>query len=267
MRISGRLLSGLMRAIVLLVLLSPPAVAAPPKDWKTVRIGLDLLNPPFSTLDADQQPTGFDVAIAKALCERMRVTCTFIPNRREMLVPDLLARKTDAVVASLAIVDDLKKTVDFSDRYRATSARMITTETSGVTNLAAETLRGKTVGALQGTRYATFLGEVYGAKGTIVKLYANEADAENDVARERIAAYIGDPLQLYRWFESGAGGRCCQFVGQEIRNARYLGDGAGIAVRKEDGDLRDMINRALADLLRDGSYEKINAMYFHFSVY
>jgi polar amino acid transport system substrate-binding protein len=242
------------------VLLIATVGAAEARDWRMVRIGIDRSNPPFSSLDSDQVPAGFDVAIAQALCDRMKVTCQFVADARDALIPDLIAHKTDAVVASLVITEELKKTVDFTDKYYTISARFVTSVTSGLTDNSADAMHGKTVGAVAGSRYAAYLTEVYAPKGVAVKLYRTEAEG-------RIAAILASPFGLYHWFETGSGGRCCAFLGPDVRSIRYFGEGAGIAIRREDGDLRDMFNRALADTLRDGTYEKINAMYFNFLVY
>jgi polar amino acid transport system substrate-binding protein len=244
------------------------AIAAPAaKDWKTVRIGIDGFNPPFSSIDPDQGPAGFDVAIAKALCDRIKARCDFVPAARGALLGDLQTRRSDAVVASLAITDERRKTVDFTDKYYTLTARFAVARTSGLTDVSIDTLRGKMIGAVEGSTFATYLTDIYGAKGAIIKLYHTDAEAESDLRSGHVSAVFGSSIQLYRWFEDGPGGRCCRFVGPEIRSPKILGDGAGIAIRKEDGDLRELFNKALADILRDGTYEKINAMYFNFLIY
>ena len=249
-------------------LLAVPSLAAPPlKDWRTVRIGIDSANPPFSSVSPDQVPSGFDVAIAKALCDHMKVTCIFVPEARDALLPALLLRRSDAVVSSVLITEDGKKAVDFTDKYYSMAARFAVTTASGLTDISPDAMQSKSVGAVQGSRFAVYLTEVYAPKGAIVKLYKTEAEAFADMRDGRLNALLGGAIRLYRWFDEGTGGRCCRFAGPDIRNLKYLGEGAGIAIRKEDGELRDMFNKALADILRDGTYEKVNAGYFNFLVY
>jgi polar amino acid transport system substrate-binding protein len=143
----------------------------------------------------------------------------------------------------------------------------VISRTSALTAISPEALRGKSVGAIEGTQYATYLADVYAPKGATVKLYRTEADARTDLRDGNIAALFGGAIRLYRWLDEGASGRCCRFLGPSVRSPKILGEGAGIAIRKEDGDLREMFNRALADILRDGTYDKINAMYFNFLIY
>jgi polar amino acid transport system substrate-binding protein len=243
------------------------AAPAQTREWKTVRIGIDTANQPFSSIDPSLVPSGFDVSIARALCDRMKVKCDFVAATRAALVPDLLARKTDAVVASLAITEDSRKLIEFTDRYEALAARFVTGRTTAVTTVAPETMQGKTIGARVGSRYAAYLAEAFASKGVTIKLFNTDAEAEAELAGGRISAVLGGAVELYRWFEAGSGGRCCRFVAQEVRAPKTLGDGAGIGVRKEDGELRGMFNKALADILRDGTYEKINAGYFNFLIY
>lgn len=244
------------------------AVAAPPaKDPKSLRIGIDRAHPPFSWIDPEQGPQGFDVAIGKALCARMQANCEFIADTRDALVGNLLARRTDAVIASLPITDEAKKTVDFTDRYEASSGRFVMARSTEITDPSPEALKDKIVGVVAGSRYLRYLDAVYAPRGVIVRTLATPDALHTEVQAGRVQAIFGDPIELYRWFETGNGARCCRFVGSAMKDAKWLGDGAGIAVRREDQGLRDTLNRALADIRRDGSYEKLNAAYLPFLLY
>lgn len=248
--------------------LTAAALAAPPaKDPKSVRIGIDRAHPPFSWIDPEQGPQGFDVAIAKALCARMQMQCEFIADTRDALVGNLLARRTDAVVASLPITDEAKKTVDFTDRYEAISGRFVMARSTEITDPSPEALKDKIVGVLAGSRYLRYLDAVYAPHGVIVRTVPTVDALHTEIQAGRVQAIFGDGIEFYRWFEAASGARCCRFVGAAVKDAKWLGDGAGIAVRREDQGLRDAFNRALADIRRDGSYEKLNAAYLPFLLY
>jgi polar amino acid transport system substrate-binding protein len=264
---SSRLRTFLAMIILASATVSSSMAAPVVKDWKTVRIGIDSFNPPFSSIDPDQGPNGFDVAMARTLCERIKARCDFVPAARGALLGDLMARRSDAVIASMAITDERRKTVDFTDKYYTITGRFAVSRTSGIADVSTEKMRGKAIGAAEGSPFATYVTEVYGAKGAIVKLYRTDSEAEADLRAGRLAVVFGSAIRLYRWFDEGTSGQCCRFVGPEIRSPKVLGEGAGIAIRKEDGDLRELFNRAIADILRDGTYEKVNAMYFNFLIY
>ena len=71
---------------------------------------------------------------------------------------------------------------------------------------------------------------------------------------------------LGEWLKTSDGG-CCKMVGAMENDPAYFGDGAGIAVRKGEDDLRMKFNAAIKAIVADGTYAKINAKYFPFSIY
>ena len=72
---------------------------------------------------------------------------------------------------------------------------------------------------------------------------------------------------MYEWIKKTEEGKCCEFVGEGIEAEKWFGKGAGIAIRKEDGELKQMLNKALAEIIADGTYKAINEKYFPFSIY
>jgi lysine-arginine-ornithine-binding protein len=256
-----KLLLPLLSGLVLL-----PSIAAA-KDWKAVRIATEGRYPPFNYVEPGKDLQGFEIDLARSLCDRLKVKCDFSINTRDGVVADLLAKKIDAIVDSLAITDERRQRFDFTDHYYENQARFVTSKSLALSDASPEALKGKAVGALSQSAQAAFLQEVYAPKGAKVRLYATLDEAGSDFAAGRLDAMLGDELTLYAWINKGEAGRCCQFAGAEVKNAKYFGDGIGIAVRKEDGDLRGLFNKALADMLRDGTYEKLNARYFPFSIY
>ena len=240
----------LMIALVALTLVSGSALA------DKLRIGTEGAYPPFNMIDKDGQVTGFDVEIAKALCEKMGADCTFVTQDWDGIIPGLLAGKYDAIVASMSITDERKKAVDFTDRYYSNSLRLIAKEGAGIDPAM---LSGKSIGAQRATVSADHANGISGAK---VKLYDTQENAYLDLASGRIDVLVTDLLPGYDWLNSpqGAG---FEFVGENID----INDQIGIAVRKGEEDLRQRMNKAIADILADGTYKKINAKYFPFSIY
>lgn len=237
------------------------------KEWKSVKIGTEGAYPPFNFLDSNKELQGFDIDIAKALCERMKVKCEFVAQDWDGIIPALRAKKYDAIVASMSITEERKKQVDFTDKYYFTPARFATAKTNGIGDVKPDALKGKTLGAQSSTIHANYLEDVYKPKGVTVKLYGTQDEANADLAAGRLDGVLADSVVLYEWLEKGDAGKCCQFVGPDIKDPKYFGEGAGIAVRKEDKDLKALFNKALAEIIKDGTYEKINKKYFPFSIY
>jgi polar amino acid transport system substrate-binding protein len=252
----------LAAAAVALAMVSSAVMAG---EWKKVRIGTEGAYPPFNYVDSDGKLKGFDVEIALALCDKAKVECDLVAQDWDGIIPALLAKKYDAIVASMSITEERKKKVDFTDKYYNTPAKFVVSKSAGVTDVSPEALKGKNVGAQSSTIHANYLEEFY--KDSSIKLYGTQDEANSDLAAGRLDAVIADSTVLYSWLEKEEG-KCCQFSGPDITEPeRIFGSGAGIAVRKEDSDLKDMLNKALAEIIADGTYKKINDKYFPFSIY
>ncbi|PLX39165.1 MAG: amino acid ABC transporter [Hyphomicrobiales bacterium] len=235
------------------------------KEWTKVRIGTEGAYPPFNFFDSNNELQGFDIDIAKELCSRMKVECTFVAQDWDGIIPALLANKYDAIIASMSNTEERRKKVDFTDKYYQTPARFIAAKTSDVKDTSPEALAGKTLGAQSSTIHANYLEDKY--KNSTVKLYATQDEANLDLASGRLDAVLADSVVLYEWISKTEDGKCCDFVGDSYNEEKYFGAGAGIAIRQGETDLADMFNKALAEIRADGTYDKINAKYFPFSIY
>jgi polar amino acid transport system substrate-binding protein len=260
-----RLINLIAAGAIALASAGAPAFA---KEWKEVRIGTEGAYPPFNSIDASGELVGFDVDIAKALCEKMKVTCTFTAQDWDGIIPALLAGKYDAIVASMTITEERKEKVAFSNRYYRTPPAFIAAKDTAIADFSPEGLKGKVIGTQSSTTHASFLEEVYKPAGAEVKLYATQDEANADLAAGRLDAVEADKTVLGDWLKK-PDGACCEFKADVDAKTyvKYFGEGIGIATRKEDQDLVDMFNKALAEIVADGTYKKINEKYFPFSIY
>ena len=95
------------------------------KDWKMVRIGVEGANPPFSWTTADGKLEGFDIDIARALAKAMGADVKLVAQDWDGIIPALLARKYDAIIASMSITEERKKKVAFTNKYYNTPAKFV----------------------------------------------------------------------------------------------------------------------------------------------
>lgn len=228
-----------------------------------LRIANEGEYPPFNLTNAKGQLEGFDIDIANAICKAMNVEPVFVVQDWNGIIPGLLAKKFDCIISSMSITDERKKQVDFTDPYYQVPARFVTKTDSGL-KISPEGLKGKRVGVQKATTYANYLEGVY--SGVVEIVYYDNIESHNmDLANGRLDAVLGQAYLMGKWLESPEA-KGFGFVGDPVTDVKYIGHGAGIAVRKEDQKLRERINAALHQIIADGTHKKIAAKYFSFDL-
>ena len=234
-------------------------------DMKKVTLGTEGAYPPFNWIDEDGNLQGFDIEIGNALCAAAKLDCTWVVQDWDGIIPGLLAKKYDAIVASMSITEERKQKVDFTARYYNTPAKFVRKKGSD-TEISNAGLDGKSVGVQRATIHENFLRDNFGEIITI-KAYATQDEANLDFNAGRVDLLLADSVALLEGFINTPEGQDAEFVGPDFTDPRWFGDGVGIAVRKGEEDLLDALNQAIAAIREDGTYQKINASYFDFDVY
>ena len=256
----------MLRALLVLLsaLLATPASAGERSD---VRFGVSANYPPFTFIDQNNRFQGFEIDVANALCAQMKVKCAFVNQEWSDMVPALLANRFDAILASLSITEERKKKVDFTRPYYQSPGSFATRKAANLRDTNPAAMKGRLLGAQEGTIHANYLQRIYAPAGAKVKLYASQQEAQLELARGRLDAMLADKIGLFEWIGKTEQGGCCTLTGEDLSDKTYVGEGVGIAVRKEDRDLKERFNLAIDTILANGTYKKINDKYFPFSVY
>jgi arginine/ornithine transport system substrate-binding protein len=252
-------------ALLCAALLALAAPVAGAKDWKKVRIGVEGAYPPFSSVTADGKLVGFDIDIANALCEEMGAECTLVQQDWDGIIPALLARKYDAIIASMSITEERKKKVAFTDKYYQTPAKFARRKGSGI-EIGKTGLKGKTVGVQRATTHDNFISAEFG-EAVAIKRYGTQDEAYLDAVAGRLDLLLADSVAMKEGFLATDKGKEWEFVGPGYTDRKYFGDGAGIAVRKRDQDLVAKLNAAITAIRANGTYDAIAKKYFEFDVY
>lgn len=250
-------------ALAALLALSAAAQAQAP-DWKKIRIGVEGAYPPFSELTPSGELKGFDIDIARALCARMQAECTLVQQDFDGMIPGLMARKFDAVVASMSITEERKRQVAFSDRYYNTPARFVVKNGSPLT-ITVEGLKGRKIGVQRSTIHDRYATETF--KGAQIVRYTKQDEIYLDLAAGRIDAALQDVVAADVGFLKTAQGKGFGFAGPTYSDPKYFGDGSGIAMRKADAALQAKFNAAIKALRADGGYKALQDKYFDFDIY
>ena len=235
-------------------------------EGKPLKIGIEAAYPPFASKAPDGNIVGFDYDIGNALCEEMKVKCTWVEQEFDGLIPALKVRKIDAILSSMSITDDRKKSVDFTNRYYLTPARLVLKEGTTVSDSLDE-LKGKKIGVQRGSIHDRFAKEVLAPKGATVVPYSSQNEIYLDVEAGRLDGTVADATLLQDGFLKTPAGKGYAFVGPQFTDVKYFGDGVGIAVRKGDKAELDKINAAIAAIRANGEYKKIQDKYFDFDIY
>jgi polar amino acid transport system substrate-binding protein len=224
-----------------------------------LKIGTEGAYPPFNLIDASGEVGGFDVEIAQALCAKMQAECEVVTSDWDGIIPALNARKFDFLAASMSITDERKQAVDFTEAYYTNKLQFIAPKGSDF-NTDKASLQGKVIGAQRATIAGTWLED--NLDGVVdIKLYDTQENAYLDLTSGRLDGVLADKFVNWEWLKSEAG-QSFEFKGEPV----FDNDKIGIAVRKND-PLRDKLNLALAAIIADGTYARINQKYFPFSIY
>jgi arginine/ornithine transport system substrate-binding protein len=251
--------------ILLILLMGIAAGNTWAAEIKKVRIGTEGAYPPFNYIDPTGQLQGFDIDIAKALCEAGGVECEFVVQDWDGLIPGLLAKKFDAIIASMSITEERKQRVNFTNKYYQTPARFVAKKGDDI-QISKEGLAGKTVGVQRATVSENFIRDNFG-QNINIKSYATQDEANMDLVSKRLDLVFADAVVLMEGFLNTDAGKDYEFIGPSYTNKEWFGDGIGIAVRKGDDELLKMLNKAIEKIRNDSTYKEINDQYFDFDVY
>ena len=220
--------------------------------------------PPFSEMNADGDVVGFDIDIANALCNQMGKSCEMVVSDWDGIIPALLERKCDAIIASMSITEERKQRIDFSGKYYNSPGRFVAKEGAGLTDDAAG-LAGKVVGLQRGTIFHDYMdGELPDVE---LKLYGTQDEVYLDLTAGRVDAIFADATAMSDGFLKTDAGKGYAFFGRSYSEVKYFGEGAGIGVRQGEEELRDAFSAAIQAIRDSGEYKKINDAYFEVDLY
>lgn len=219
--------------------------------------------PPLNYLDRKGLPAGFEMDLAQEICQRMKAECDFIVVKWDDLIPGLLDKKFDIVMASLEVTPERRRRLGMSRRYYLSPGAFIAAKGApfdGPPSL----LRNKRIGVQKDSSHADWLDKSF-RRSAQIKRYNTVAEELDALAKEEIDAVFGDKVQLWLWSQKPEG-KCCELVGQDIKDTQTLGVGVSAGIRREDVKLREAFNKAVGEIMADGTYKTLNVKYLPFSL-
>jgi polar amino acid transport system substrate-binding protein len=228
-----------------------------------IRFLTEIDYPPFDYAGPDGNPAGFNVDLARMVCEEIKVACTVQMRRFDTLIDALNKNEGDALIASIAATPKTRAQVDFSDPYYRTPARFVSRKDKPFDDLRPDALAGKTVGVVGGTAHEAYLKELFTEVN--LKLYPNSDAARIALKQGDVDLLFGDGISLSYWLNGTDSAGCCVFRGGPYLESRYFGEGVGIAVRRGNDLLRQAFNWALFRLWEKGRFTDLWLRYFPIS--
>jgi len=256
---------------------APPQSAAVPGFWdprrrperpdlsriQSIRFLTDLDYPPFDYAGPDGNPAGFNVDLARLLCDEIKAGCTIQARRFDLLLDALNDNHGDAVIASIATTAQTRGRADFTDPYYRTPARFVARVDSPVGEVEPELVEGKEIAVVAGTAHEAFLKELF--TGADIRPYANAEAARTALRNKEVDLLFGDGIALAFWLNGTDSAGCCAFRGGPYLESRFFGEGVGIAVKRGNDLLRQALNWALFRQWEKGSYTDLWLRYFPIS--
>ncbi len=242
-------------------------VPAEAKTYHVIKFGVDATYPPFESMSPGGEFVGFDIDLGKAICAEVKAKCVFVSQGFDGIIPALQARKFDAILSSMTVTPERSQQIDFSSKMYNEPTSLITKKGAGLTPTAAS-LKGKTVGVESGTIQETYANHYWKPNGVTVVSYPGQDQVYADLLSGRLDASLQDSVEADYGFLKTPKGSGYELAG----NVTYdpddqLGSYIAIGIRKNEPDLKVLIDKGIAGIIKDGTYKKLEAKYFNFDVY
>lgn len=235
------------------------------KDWKTIRVGVEGAYPPFSFVTPDGKLDGFDIEIAKALVKAAGAEIEIVAQDWDGMIPALLTKKYDCIVASMSMTEERKKKVAFTHKYYQAPARFVAKK-GAFSDLSRESLKGRSIGVQRASTHDKYLTDNYG-NDISIKRYGSQDEVYLDMTAGRIDLFVSNAVSTSEGFLKKPEGKDYEFIGPDLIDPKWYGEGVGIACRPQDTDLVEKLNAAIVKIREDGTYKKIQDKYFDFNIY
>lgn len=223
------------------------------KDRGTLLVGLEGTYPPFSFQDENGKLAGFEVDFANALAQHLGVKASLKPTKWDGMLASLDSKRIDVVINQVTISDERKKKYDFSTPYTISGIQALTKADKASSIAKPSDLSGKKVGLGLGTNYEQWLRE--NVKGVDIRTYDDDPTKYQDLRVGRIDAILVDRLAALDLVKKT--GNTLAVAGPAFSRQE-----AGVAVRKNNPELLAAIDKAIADMQKDGTLAKISDKWF-----
>ncbi|CAM3502327.1 ABC transporter substrate-binding protein [Rouxiella silvae] len=230
-------------------------------DSATIKFGLEAQYPPFESKSASGELQGFDIDIGNAVCAAAKVKCEWSETSFDGLIPALQARKFDAINSAMNATDKRRQAIDFTDVIYRVPTKLIAKTDSGILPDAAS-LKGKHIGVLQGSIQETYAQAHWAPKGVDVVSYQDQNQVYLDLTSGRLDGTLVMAAAGQSGFLDRPDGKGYGFVGDSVQDDKILGSGIAFGLRKGDTANKVRLDKAIAEIKKDGVVSQLSKKYF-----
>ncbi|WP_420584368.1 transporter substrate-binding domain-containing protein [Ruegeria sp.] len=206
----------------------------------TVRLGTEGAYAPWNFVNDAGEIDGFERELGDELCTRAELSCEWVKNDWDSIIPNLVSGNYDAIIAGMSITDERDEVIDFTQNYTPPDPSAYIAMSDGVD------LTGGVIAAQTGTIQAGYIAD----SGATLVEFASPEETIAAVRNGEADAVLADKSFLVPFTEDGSG---LIFVGDEVP----LGGGVGMGIRESDGELKEKFNAAIQSMKDDGSLNEL----------
>ncbi|UCI18431.1 transporter substrate-binding domain-containing protein [Mesorhizobium sp. B2-1-8] len=260
------------------------ALPAGAESERAISIATEGASPPWDGTDANGELYGYDVDVGRELCNRMKLTCSFVAQDWDGIIPALLVGKYDVIMSGMAITEKRKQQIAFSIPYASGFNQFIVRKELGLdagdtkqkVNLSTigdkekatierlrSVLSGKAIGVLRSSNSEAVVKQLLGDVVTI-RSYDSLDNLKLDLTAGRVDGALADYF-TWRDFLEAPGASVAMFFGPEL-NGGLWGPGVGAGMRKDDAELLTKFNAALDAATKDGTIKALSLKWFKMDI-
>ena len=234
---------------------APVASAPAPAPARVYVVGTDAAYAPFESQNEKGEIVGFDIEVVQAIAAKAGIEVKFVNTPWEGIFNALSQGDRDMVVSSVTITEERKGTMDFSDPYFDAQQLIAVKETSKVAKFA--DLKKLKVGVQTGTTGDEAVSKLLGKTNTNIKRFESTPLALKELEAGGVDAVVADNGVVIHYVANNPGGKFKTVADKDFVPEQY-----GIALKKGNTELLAKINKGLAEIKADGSYDAIFSKYF-----
>ncbi len=232
---------------------------------RRVRFAVDTEFPPFAFRDTAGALTGFLPLSVDAMCTDLKIKCEFVIQDTDKMEGALTGNEADVAVYMKGSDElDFAK-LEFTRPFLRPFGRFATRTSSPIRKTDVRTLAGKRIGVREGTTHASFIKRYF--KRSLLVSFPNHEDLYEAARTGKVDVVFDDAFRLMFWLQGTISRQCCQFVGRGYLDTSRFSKPLSMVVRREDNDLRKVLDYGLDRLQSSGRFALIYNRFFPQSPY